>query len=104
MIAEEEDASTPLDDVGGDEFEQGFGESLARVLDLDSWTVGADLGAIYKRVNEEVRAAVDREEEACAQIRRVIFPRLADYAGAPRGAGVYRVDTAHVERVHRGLL
>jgi len=90
--------------IGAEEFREGFGESLERVLDLGTWSLGADLGEIYRRVSEEVRDAVRQEDEVCARIRAEIFPKLATRVSAPKGAGVYRAAVGDIERVHRGLL
>jgi hypothetical protein len=87
-----------------DAFQEAFGESLRDVLNLESWSLGTDLGEIYRRVNEEVQAAVAQEDAACAHIRKEIFPKLATYDSAPPGAGVYQAALADLERIHRGLL
>jgi hypothetical protein len=90
--------------IAEDEFRTGFGEDLQRVLDLDTWTIGADLSEIYRRISEEVQTAVDQEDAACAAIREEIFPRLARRPQAPKGAGVYRAALADLKRIHGGLL
>lgn len=100
------DDMPPLDqeNIAADEFREGFGEDLQRVLNLDTWSLGSDLGEIYRRVNDEVQAAVQQENAACEGIRKEIFPRLARYPNAPNGAGVYRAALQDLERIHRGLL
>ena len=91
-------------EITPDEFVEGFGEDLQRTLDVDTWKSGEDLGAVYARIEAEVREAVRQEEEHRKTIRQVVFPRLATVADAPRGAGVYEVDKSHLERIHRGIL
>ncbi len=90
--------------ISPEEFEEGFGESLHQTLDVDTWRSGEDLGAVYRRIDAEVADAVRQEREQRLVIRRQIFPRLADYAGAPPGAGVYQASSEQLERVHRGIL
>ena len=87
-----------------DEFSEGFGERLDQVLDIDTWQIGPDLGAIYRRIEEEVESALQQEQTLYGGIRTQIFPRLADYPGAPKGAGVYRAALRDLEHLHRGLL
>lgn len=87
-----------------DTFHEAFGERLRDVLNLESWSIGADLAEIYRRINEEVHAAVAQEDVASARIRREVFPRLDSYEGAAAGAGVYRAMPDDLQRVHRGLL
>ncbi|GAC1645902.1 MAG: hypothetical protein NVS4B2_35260 [Chloroflexota bacterium] len=101
-------ASPPRDGtdptISPEEFREGFGEDIQAALDVDTWHTGEDLGAIYARVESEVRDAVHQEKEFRSIIRRVVFPRLHDYQGAPYGAGVFRADRAVLERIHRGIL
>lgn len=87
-----------------DEYRAGFGEDLARTLDIWKWTEGEDLGAAYARVRDQVREAVEQEERVRRTVRDKLFSRLRDYPGAPRGAGVYQAAVPDLERIHRGLL
>ncbi|MCM8748473.1 hypothetical protein NET02_04885 [Thermomicrobiaceae bacterium CFH 74404] len=104
--------SNSLPIVGGEsivqvtdqDFTGAFGEDLQRTLDVDTWSSGEDLALIYDRLAAEVREAVEREESLLRTIREEVFPRLATYPGAPRGAGVYEADLSVLERIHRGLL
>lgn len=91
-------------EVTPEEFSEGFGENIHQTLDVDTWRSGEDLGAIYRRIEAEVRDAVRQEESYRKTIREVVFPRLAASYGAPRGAGMHPVDKGHLERVHRGIL
>lgn len=91
-------------DVTPDEFQEGFGESLHHALDVDTWQTGEDLATIYRRIDEEVRGAVQQEEAVGRVIRERIFPEVAAYPGAPKGAGVYEASQDALKQVHRGLL
>jgi hypothetical protein len=97
-------ASDDAPEVTPEQFRQSFGEDLRRTLDLSTWSAGEDLSADYRRVEEEVRAAVAREDVLLEKIRAEIFPRLGSYPGAPPGAGVYAATVPGIERIHRGLL
>ena len=97
-------ASDDAPEVTPEQFRQSFGEDLRQTLDLSTWSAGEDLSADYQRVEEEVRAAVAREDVLLDKIRAEIFPRLGGYPGAPPGAGVYAATVPAIERIHRGLL
>jgi hypothetical protein len=93
-----------LTGVTPEEFSQGFGENIHQTLDMDTWHTGEDLGAVYRRIEAEIRDAVHQEEEHRTLIRRIIFPQLQNRPSAPKGAGVYPVSQETLERIHRGIL
>lgn len=93
-----------LPEITSEAFVATFGEELRRTLDVGTWTAGEDLATLYRRTEEEIRAAVATEDRVLQQIRAEVFPRLRRAVGAPRGAGVYRAERAVLEGVHRGLL
>jgi hypothetical protein len=97
-------AATEQPALSADEFEAAHGERLSQALDLGTWTPGADLAAMYARLEQEVAEAVRKETEYQKLIRTKVFPLLRKREGAPPGAGVYRVDLKRVEEVHRKLL
>jgi len=86
------------------EFEAAHGESLASVLDLDTWMAGEDLLAAYGRLEREVEEAVAREDDYRRQIRDVVFKRISTAPQAPVNAGVYQASRGDLERIHKGLL
>ncbi len=88
------------------EFEAAFGESLANVLSLDSWTPGNDLAAIYAHLERQIANAVRQETGYRQRIREVVLPRVMAMSGAPPCAGVWKPPrgVADIERIHRGLL
>jgi hypothetical protein len=51
-----------------------------------------------------VEEAVHQEDDLRAQIRKIVFERLATRPGAPKQAGVYKMRPEWVERTQRGLL
>ena len=84
--------------------DRAFGEPLARILDPASWTTSTSLAPLYERLEQEVAEAVRLEEQIQPRVRRLVWPELRRRPGAPKGAGVYHVTRAELERVHRGLL
>src|SRR5260370_4484372 len=92
-----------LPGLSADEFRDSFGEELGRTLDLESWRTGLDLDEEYRRIEREVREAVETEGQYQRHIRDEVFPRL-QWGDAPPGAGVYEIPLADIEAIHRGLL
>ncbi|MFQ5741081.1 MAG: hypothetical protein ACE5JX_18930 [Acidobacteriota bacterium] len=90
--------------VSSDAYLKAHGETLTRTLDLDTWQPGTDLMQLYARLEQEVTDAVLKEHQYQKQIRQQIFPRLRSRAGAPKGAGVYRVPPDRLREVHLKLL
>ncbi len=90
--------------VDADEFEASFGESLARALDLGTWTPGEDLTDLSDRLKHEIEEAVHQEDAIRARVREVVFERLATRTGAPKHAGAHQMSPEWVERIQRGLL
>ena len=86
------------------EFEAAHGESLAKVLNLDTWMAGEDLLAAYGRLQQEVAEAVSQEDSQRKVVRQIVFDRLHRVPGAPHNAGVYQAKPSDLERVHKGLL
>lgn len=96
--------SSQRPDIDPDDFEEGFGEPIEQTLDVDTWRTGEDLGEVYTRIEREVREAVTQEDRYRVAIRQSVFPRIANYPGAPPGAGVYSANREAIERIHHGIL
>jgi len=91
-------AADPAEVTAGD-FRAGFGEELARVLDISAWETGWDLTREYGRIEREVREALRGETEVQRRTRAELFPRL--FAA---GGGVYEARRDVMEAIHRGVL
>ncbi len=85
-------------------FEEHFDEDILQTLNLDTWRLGNDLDAEYRRMECEVEEAQRSETEKEKQIRDEFFPRLAKLSNMPKNAGKHTVDTDDIAAVHRGLL
>ena len=93
------------DAVGADAFEEYFGESLSKTLDLGSWRQGVDLVQEYARIQREVDQAVAFEGVQERRVRDEVFPNIAFGKGAPPEAGFYdKLTLADIAAVHTGLL
>lgn len=86
-----------------DEFKVAYGESLRSVLDVNTWSVGEDLGAMYERITAEVAGAVGLETRVHARLREMVFPTVQRQQLVP-GAGVFRAMERQLRRTHEGLL
>jgi len=91
-----------LPSFSADEFRDSFGEDLGQTLDLATWRTDVNLTDEYRRIETEVRLAVEKEGEYQRHIRRDIFPRLQ--WGEVPGCGVHEIPIGDIETVHRGLL
>jgi hypothetical protein len=89
--------------VGDDEFKTATGEPIERTLDLNTWQVGVDLGALYAKLKAEVGPALTQERRIQNLVRTEIFPHLRS-PDAPAEAGVHRAKPADLEEVHRKVL
>ena len=90
--------------VSVEAFRDSFNESLASVLDLGTWRTGRDPDEEYRRIEDQVRIAVENETEGQAAIREKIHPLLAASPSAPPGAGVFSVDPWEIMDTQRCLL
>jgi hypothetical protein len=90
--------------VTAEAFLEGFGEDLPSVLNLETWRAGRDLGQEYRRIEQEVREAVEREDEWQSRVREEVHPRLAHLEDAPKGAGRFAVLLSDLQEIHEGLL
>jgi hypothetical protein len=90
--------------VDAGEFEAGFGEPLDRTLDLDTWSDGQDLSAIFTRLDDEVSQALIQEDDLRKQVRKTIFPVIASRPTAPKGAGVFQATRKQLEDTQVNVL
>lgn len=91
-----------LPGFSADEFRASFNEELSQTLDLTTWRTNVDLADEYRRIETEVRLAVEQEGEYQRHIRREFFPSL-QWGDVP-GCGVHEIPLRDIETVHRGLL
>ncbi len=100
--------SMPSHDGSGShdrEFEELYGEPIAKALDLSTWQTGVNLEELYSRIGDEQVAEALRFEQRTKQpIRDFLFSRISTRKEAPPDAGVYQATLEQIERTHRGLL
>lgn len=91
-------------EMEANQFKAAFGESVENPLNIDTWHLGDDLAGMYSALEQEVAQAVEQEGRIRERVRSELFPYVFTHPQAPRQAGCYQVDTATLERIHRGLL
>ncbi len=91
-------------EITAERFQDSFSEDIQLVLDLSTWRTGVDLNEEYRRVEREVREAVERETELQEQVRKYVFPRLREAPASPPCAGKHKANEELICRIHRGLL
>ena len=85
-------------------FRHAFDETLPAFLNLDTWRPAPDPAVEYRRIEEQVQAAVEAETDYQTYIRREVHPLLTTATDAPPGAGVHSVPLRELLEVQRGLL
>ncbi|MGD9715213.1 MAG: hypothetical protein AB7V46_24630, partial [Thermomicrobiales bacterium] len=103
-LPEVEQAVRQTDPISSDEFSTTYAEPLEHALDLTTWKSGADLSALYERLDSEILDAVGKEHDLEEHIRATVFPRIRNRPGAPRDAGVYQATLEQVQLVHEQQL
>jgi hypothetical protein len=102
--SEEVGAREPLP-PGSAEFEELYGEPIARALDLSTWQTGVNLEELYSRIGDEQVAAALRFEAGMKPLMREhVFSQIPERREAPPNAGVYQATREQIERTHKGLL
>lgn len=91
-------------EMEANQFKAAFGESVENPLNIDTWHLGDDLAGMYSALEQEVAQAVEQEGRIRERVRSELFPYVFTHPQAPQQAGCYQVDTATLERIHRGLL
>lgn len=89
---------------GDEDFEAAHGESLASVLDLDTWGLGEDLLSAYGRLEKEVADALEQEDRVRKAVREQVFDKIRSGPYAPYNAGLHQAKLEDIEKIHKGLL
>jgi hypothetical protein len=105
MVATDDPAGAAgFADDGGVRFGAQFDEPLARVLDIGTWSTGADLDRLYERLDREVLTALAQDAGYRQAIRERIFPALGRRTQLGLEGGVHQATPEQIRAVHQGLL
>src|SRR5258706_9567061 len=81
---EEKDISSGLNrsaDSGSlsiDDFQKAFGEKFAEAIDINTWSLGANLSELYPIIESEWLQAKTDESKNHKIFREVVFPRVKE--------------------------
>ncbi|MBS1543477.1 MAG: hypothetical protein JST14_07580 [Bacteroidetes bacterium] len=104
-------SSSPLANDGQkglstDDFKKAFGEDFSSAIDINSWSIGANLSELYPLIESEWIQAKQDENRNQKIFREKVFPRMREVGKVPF-AGLHD-DVNDVkqllDRVHRGFL
>ena len=107
----EQDISSNLSSTGGgalsvDDFKKAFGEDFVDAIDINTWSIGANLSELYPLIESEWLQAKTDENKNHKIFREKVFPRIREVGNVPF-AGLHD-DVNDVKRlldkVHRGFL
>jgi hypothetical protein len=82
-----------------------FEQALISSLNMDSWQPGHNFAEFYKRVDDEVKAAIANEEITARLIREKVMPELIN--ALPKDISdkaIHQFDAAQIEKAHLKLL
>jgi hypothetical protein len=89
-----------------DDFQRAFGENFADAIDINTWSIGANLSELYPLIEEEWLKAKSDENKNQKIFREVVFPRIKEVGNVPF-AGLHD-DVSDVklllDKIHRGFL
>lgn len=95
---------TPPEIIEADDFSAGYGESLEKALDLDTWERGEDLVGLFNRLDQEVSQALEQEDAIRKQVREVVFEQIVSRRNAPAGAGVFQAKIGDLKATQINIL
>ena len=95
---------TPPEEVSTEDFEASYGEPLEHTLNLDTWEPGENLDRMFARLDQEIGAALAKEDDLYKRIREVVFPQIAKRPDAPAKAGVFQATTDQLKAVQQQVL
>jgi hypothetical protein len=89
-----------------DDFQKAFGENFADAIDINTWSIGANLAELYPLIESEWLQAKADENKNQRIFREMVFPRIKEVGNVPF-AGLHD-DVNDVkqllDKMHRGFL
>lgn len=89
-----------------DDFQKAFGENFSDAIDINTWSIGANLAELYPLIEDEWLKAKKDENKNQKIFREVVFPRIKEVGTVPF-AGLHD-DVTDVklllDKIHRGFL
>ncbi len=93
-------------DASIDEFRRSFGENFEDAVDINTWSLGANLAELYPIFEEEWLKAKTDENRHQKTFRDYVFPRIKEAVNIPfAGLNSQVEDVKHLlGKIHRGFL
>jgi hypothetical protein len=89
-----------------DDFQKAFGENFSDAIDINTWSIGANLSELYPLIESEWLQAKTDENKNQKIFRETVFPRIKEVGNVPF-AGLHD-DVNDVkqllDKMHRGFL
>lgn len=88
------------------DFKRAFGQDFADAIDINKWSLGADLSELYPAIEEEwLKAKLDEDKNRRA-FRDEVFPRIKEKGNVPFAGLHDNVNDVKqlLEKIHRGFL
>ncbi len=92
--------------LSADDFQKAFGENFSDAIDINTWSIGANLAELYPLIESEWLQAKTDENKNQKIFRETVFPRIKEVGNVPF-AGLHD-DVNDVkqllDKMHRGFL
>lgn len=89
-----------------DDFRRAFGENFVDAIDINTWSIGANLSELYPVIEQEWLKAKTDENKHQQIFRDYVFPRIKDIGNVPFAGLNSQVEDVKqlLGRIHRGFL
>lgn len=89
-----------------DDFQRAFGENFVDAIDINTWSIGANLSELYPVIEQEWLKAKTDESRHRQIFRDYVFPRIKETGNVPFAGLNSQVDDVKqlLGKIHRGFL
>jgi hypothetical protein len=89
-----------------DDFQKAFGENFSDAIDINTWSIGANLAELYPLIESEWLQAKTDENKNQKIFRETVFPRIKEVGNVPFAGLHDDVNDVKLllDKMHRGFL
>lgn len=89
-----------------DDFQKAFGENFSNAIDINTWSIGANLAELYPLIESEWLQAKTDENKNQKIFREKVFPRIKEVGNVPFAGLNDDVNDVKrlLDKMHRGFL
>lgn len=89
-----------------DDFKRAFGENFVDAIDINTWSIGANLSELYPVIEQEWLKAKSEENKHQKIFRDKVFPRIKEIGNVPFAGLNSQVEDVKqlLDKIHRGFL